>query len=99
MTDHGDCWRAASPVVLGRLRNDLPVLLGQCGLIETKGHDIATGALHSRLRYCLCTAGLRMRNRHHQEQQRSADHERCDIEPQDSFRVPATADALLAVPA
>ena len=85
------------PVVLGRLGNDPAVLLGHCGLIETEGHEIATGALHSRLRHGLRAAGLRMRNRRRQNQQRCADEERCEIEPHDCFR--ATADALLAFPA
>ena len=67
--------------------------------IETEGHEIATGALQSRLRHGLRAAGLRMRNRHRQNQQRCADEERCEIEPQDSFRGPATADPLLAFPA
>ena len=79
-------------VVLGRLRNDPAVLLGQCRLTEAEGHEKMTGALDFRLRDGLPAAGLRMRNRRRQDQQRSAGQERCEFEP-------VTGNAVFAVPA
>jgi hypothetical protein len=39
-------------------------------LIETEGHEATAGALHPRLRYCLC-AGLRMHSRDRQSHHRN----------------------------